>query len=696
MKAMISEIMRRILLVFSILGMLITSVFSQNVIRGAWTTQADSYRGQNGKQFTITFPAGGVFSPRLWGTDLYTDDSSIGTAAVHAGLITLQNGGTVTFEIRPGASSYQGSTRNGVSSSGYGAFSGSFIFANQGSVVVTPVQPANAIQGTWTTQADNYRGQNGKQVTINFPAGGVLSPRLWGTDLYTDDSSIGTAAVHAGLINPQSGGTVTIEIRPGASSYQGSTRNGITSSGYGGFSGSFIFVGQGSAVVIPVQPANIIQGTWATQADSYRGQNGKQVTISFPAGGVLSSRLWGTDLYTDDSSIGTAAVHAGLINPQSGGTVTIEIRPGVSSYQGSTRNGITSSGYGAFQGSFVFVNQGSAVVTPVQPVNAIQGTWTAQADSYRGQNGKRYTITFPPGGVLSPRLWGTDLYTDDSSIGTAAVHAGLINPQSGGTVTIEIRPGASSYQGSTRNGITSSGYGGFSGSFVFAGQGSAVVTPVQPANSIQGTWTTQADNYRGQNGKRYTITFPSGGVLSPRLWGTDLYTDDSSIGTAAVHAGLINPQSGGTVTIEIRPGASSYQGSTRNSVTSSGYGAFSGSFVFINQGTAIYTPVNPANTILGTWTTQADSYRGQNGKQYTITFQAGGVLSARLWGTDLYTDDSSIGTAAVHAGLINPQNGGTVTIEIRPGASSYQGSTRNGITSSGYGAYSGSFIFIKN
>jgi hypothetical protein len=64
----------------------------------------------------------------VWGTDVYTDDSSVCTAAVHAGLITLAGGGTVTAEIRPGQSSYKGSTRNGITSSPYASWLGSFIF----------------------------------------------------------------------------------------------------------------------------------------------------------------------------------------------------------------------------------------------------------------------------------------------------------------------------------------------------------------------------------------------------------------------------------------------------------------------------------------------------------------------------------------------------------------------------------------
>ena len=253
------------------------------------------------------------------------------------------------------------------------------------SLYALPVQAS--IQGAWNTQADSYRGRNGQLVTFTFPGGGTTSGRLWGTGIYTDDSSIALAAVHAGLITPQRGGTVTIEILPGRNSYQGSSRNGVTSNGYGSWHGSFRFVdsrqsrqddyGQSRQVDSrnsrqddyrpprtddsgrsrqTVRGASNIPGAWNTQADSYRGRNGQLVTFTFPGGGTTSGRLWGTGIYTDDSSIALAAVHAGLITPQRGGTVTIEILPGRNSYQGSSRNGVTSNGYGSWHGSFRFVN----------------------------------------------------------------------------------------------------------------------------------------------------------------------------------------------------------------------------------------------------------------------------------------------------------------------------------------------------
>jgi len=112
----------------------------------------------------------------------------------------------------------------------------------------------------------------------------------------------------------------------------------------------------------------------------------------------------------------------------------------------------------------LFVAEGCSDSTAPGPIAA---TWILTADFYRGKNGKTYTYNCPPNGVAG-NVWGTDIYTDDSSICTAAVHAGKFTLISGGTVTIEIRPGENGYFGSTRNGITSSTFTGFwLGSFIF-------------------------------------------------------------------------------------------------------------------------------------------------------------------------------------------------------------------------------------
>ncbi|MEO7325914.1 MAG: LCCL domain-containing protein [Dokdonella sp.] len=85
----------------------------------------------------------------------------------------------------------------------------------------------------------------------------------------------------------------------------------------------------------------------------------------------------------------------------------------------------------------------------------------------RGMNGERYVFDCPPGKPAPSRVVGSGPYTDDSSICTAAVHAGALRAKAGGVVTIEIRPGQTAYPGSEQNYITSASYDrAWSGGFV--------------------------------------------------------------------------------------------------------------------------------------------------------------------------------------------------------------------------------------
>jgi hypothetical protein len=56
----------------------------------------------------------------VWGTDVYTDDSSLCRAALHAGSVTSE-GGTITVTRAEGRQLYIGTTRNGVMSNDYPA-----------------------------------------------------------------------------------------------------------------------------------------------------------------------------------------------------------------------------------------------------------------------------------------------------------------------------------------------------------------------------------------------------------------------------------------------------------------------------------------------------------------------------------------------------------------------------------------------
>jgi len=203
--------------------------------------------------------------------------------------------------------------------------------------------------------------------------------------------------------------------------------------------------------------------TWEASANSVNGKDGETLTLVCSPGGTPHS-VWGSETYTSDSSICTAAVHSGLINYQQGGTVTVELRPGREIYGCSERNGVTTSAYGPYQHSFVFKTANTeAAVRDAEEQTAV--LWSTSAGMVRFDSGKTYKFKCPAAGKESS-VWGTDIYTADSSICTAAVHAGKFALDTGGTVTIELRPGESAYKGSTRNGITTNNFGPYGSSFV--------------------------------------------------------------------------------------------------------------------------------------------------------------------------------------------------------------------------------------
>jgi hypothetical protein len=204
-----------------------------------WNSNAVAFRGRNGERFTWDCPAYGTYGS-IWGTDIYTDDSSVCTAAVHVGLITLAGGGSVTIEIRPDAGSYTGTARNRVTSNSYPAYQGAYVI-----VGATPNDPGvstvPAASNPWSASAGAYRPWVGAIYEFDCPPGGKPYT-VWGRDIYTDDSSVCTAAVHGGLITFKKGGKVKIQMRDGLSSYQASKRNGVTTRSYPAWPSSFIVV----------------------------------------------------------------------------------------------------------------------------------------------------------------------------------------------------------------------------------------------------------------------------------------------------------------------------------------------------------------------------------------------------------------------------------------------------------------------
>ncbi|NLE16824.1 MAG: hypothetical protein GX626_13265 [Spirochaetales bacterium] len=205
----------------------------------AWDQNAEAFTHVIGDRVTLELPPNG-FSGNLWGLGEYTTDSSIGSAAVHMGLITFQKGGVVTIEITDGRTKYGGLLRNSVVSSTYESWPLSFVFVDAKGKPIT-LQETGGVQVDWSNTIRELGLEEGQTMTVTLPAGGT-EKEVWGSDPYTGDTPIGSAAVHKGLVTFDAGGTVTVQMLPMRSTFAGSERNGIESYEYDAPNEAFTFV----------------------------------------------------------------------------------------------------------------------------------------------------------------------------------------------------------------------------------------------------------------------------------------------------------------------------------------------------------------------------------------------------------------------------------------------------------------------
>lgn len=221
--------------------------------------------------------------------------------------------------------------------------------------------PADTIPIDLTTTLDGIRNGRdlpiGARIAVTCPAG-ARQATIWGTGTYTSDSAICVAATHAGGLPGTDAGTVVVEVAAGLPAYEGTIRNGIASTAYPAWTLSYRFP---DAVASPEPaPGETVffdhTGDWMTPPNRIPATPGVVYRFTCPPAAGRSGNVWGTDVYTDDSSICEAAVHAGLIQREEGGVVHYERLGEQPSFRGSLRNGVSSSSYPAWPGSFRFVN----------------------------------------------------------------------------------------------------------------------------------------------------------------------------------------------------------------------------------------------------------------------------------------------------------------------------------------------------
>jgi len=79
----------------------------------------------------------------------------------------------------------------------------------------------------------------------------------------------------------------------------------------------------------------------------------------------------------------------------------------------------------------------------------------------------------------------------------------------------------------------------------------------------------------------------------------------------------------------------------------------------------------------------------------TYYFRVTGDANGSVWGTDVYTGDSSLAAAAVHAGLVKVGETVVVKVTVEQPLNQYQGSLRYGVTSHDFGPYATAYRLAR-
>jgi hypothetical protein len=592
---------------------------------------------------TAPFETSGTFDLVFGTNGTYTMPVSSGNAAFHSG----------TYTVTPDA---------------FGVVFKLDGYIVNNSVVQIAVIPTN---DNLRSQFETYTIGANKNGTVVFSTGGTggggSAPVV--TSATTATATVGTPFSYQITTSPaataftNAGGNAPVAINPttglvtGSFSTVGTTTFSFTANNAAGSSPvTTVTVTASAASGGGTTPPGTPDGT--RYAGRYLGKVGSRV------GTAVSTNTEDYEVFVNAN--GTVVVNIGALPGALTGTIAAS---GIVTFTGGAYiplYGITtalvegtrfSSSYGTLQGTTQYRFELSTTFVPAQivaapDVSALAGTYSGQ--QFSGVPGPNATIllgdfvaTVTAGGVLSAQ--GGTITGRVAANGTVTFDTGGSNIVFGYT-TGQIANGRLTATGQiTQGGTLLATYR------VDAPRTTATTTTVSavtaPSNLV---------GYRNRVGQTFEFTVTGG--AGSAIWGTDVYTDDSSIARAAVHAGVLAVGQTKVVTVTILPGQSSYPASTRNGVTSASWGAWSGSYSFAGAGAVVGATVATAKPTLATGFVAA-----------TPTLSAGTrlVLPIALSGGGNYTYQWYLNDKAIAGATANPYvidsvgaaNAGTYTVD---------------------------------
>ncbi len=305
----------------------------------------------------------GSISGVVWGSGPYGERSDFNAAAVHAGLIGPNETATIR-RTSVGATTLTDSVQNNVSSFSYSQS----MCAVTLSVVDTPV--AGAQNGSSTTTNSGTSGSTGaasgnasEAVCPTYPdilvtgvGGRTLrgaQNKVIGTDTYSQSTiinNLGQAVVHAGLVKSAESAIIrrtsvgVVEGFDGSSSHNVVSESAPSGCGY---------------------TLSVVSKVSAKSVSSCTPYN-KELTVR----GTKAGEVWGdAQHYTDNSNMGAAAVHAGLLKDGEIGGVVLSLYGAVGNGVGVpvARNGVTPRGVATSDAACLYTI-GNSYIFPLRQI----------------------------------------------------------------------------------------------------------------------------------------------------------------------------------------------------------------------------------------------------------------------------------------------------------------------------------------
>jgi len=439
--------------------------------------------------------------------------------------------------------------------------------------------------------------------------------RIWGSGIYTADSSLPAAAVHSGLLTAGQRGTVVVRIAPGQPSYSSSFANGITSIAWGSYGCSFEILGLAPTITRhPKHQARMIQAEARFAVEAF-------------GTGMLRYQWKHNGFSLPDKTNAVLQL-----------TVESENLAGCYAVTVTDDQGSTTSDYAML---------GVVIPEVGSPQSAAFSPGAIPVGEFR-----RMVIT---GITNDNRVWGSGCFTIDSDLANAAVHDGMLAAGQTAVLSVVRLPEQQAFIGDDDNNISTRSFGHYP-AFAFLGMvPQAIKDPVSQAVLSGSTCTLKVE-----------AAYPNAFSYQWRKDGWPII-------------GATQPQ---LVAAADAPGSVA-----RYDVLLKAPGNLN-----VTEPAFVFTPPSTSQVFIAASPGEAASYLGAAGNLVYLPLE-GATEQTKLWGTGIYAIDSALASAAVHADRLAPAQTAQVGIYAVGTWPSFHGSTRNGWTSVDYGPFPG-YVFL--